>query len=118
MNRAKKTNQIRIRRARRVRHRIRGTALKPRLSVFRSGAHIYAQLIDDVSQKTLVAASSLNLRGKALKKIEIARAVGDVIGKKALEGGIKVVIFDRGRYRYHGRVRAVAEGVREAGLKM
>jgi len=108
----------RIRRHRRVRKKVRGTAERPRLSVFRSLKHIYAQIINDEEGRTLVAASSLSpeIRGMQGAKTDIARAVGRLIAQKALEKGITKVVFDRGGYKYHGRVKALAEGAREAGL--
>ncbi|WP_438313995.1 50S ribosomal protein L18 [Candidatus Caldatribacterium sp. SIUC1] len=108
----------RIRRHRRVRKKVRGTAERPRLSVFRSLKHIYAQIINDEEGRTLVAASSLSpeIRGMQGTKTDIARAVGRLIAQKALEKGITKVVFDRGGYKYHGRVKALAEGAREAGL--
>lgn len=108
----------RIRRHRRVRRKIRGTALRPRLCVFRSLRHIYAQVINDEEGRTLVAASSLSpeIRGIRGTKTEIARAVGRLIAQKALEKEIAKVVFDRGGYKYHGRVKALAEGAREVGL--
>ncbi|HHU90183.1 MAG TPA: 50S ribosomal protein L18 [Clostridiaceae bacterium] len=114
-------NEIRLRKHARVRKKIRGTAERPRLCVFRSSKHIYAQIIDDVSSTTLVAASSLDeaLKGK-LKysgNKEAAREVGKLIATKAVEKGIKNVVFDRGGYLYHGRVKELADGAREAGLE-
>lgn len=108
----------RIRRHRRVRKKVRGTLERPRLCVFRSLKHIYAQVIDDEGGRTLVAASSLSPEIRTAKgtKTEVARAVGRLIARKALEKGITRVVFDRGGYQYHGRVRALAEGAREAGL--
>jgi len=108
----------RIRRHRRVRKKVRGTAERPRLSVFRSLKHIYAQIINDEEGRTLVAASSLSpeIRGMQGTKTDIARAVGRLVAQKALEKGITRVVFDRGGYKYHGRVKALAEGAREAGL--
>jgi large subunit ribosomal protein L18 len=110
------------RRQQRVRQKVKGTQERPRLSVYRSLGHIYAQLIDDLSQKTLLSVSSLNSElGKELtekdNKIQIARKVGQYLAKKALEKGIIKVVFDRNRYIYHGRVKALAEGAREGGLK-
>jgi large subunit ribosomal protein L18 len=99
----------------RVRNKIAGTAERPRLSVFRSNKQIYVQVIDDNAQKTLVAASSLGL--EKMNKSEQATKVGELIAKKALEAGISTVVFDRNGYLYHGRVKAVAEAAREAGLK-
>lgn len=114
-------NLRRLRRHKRIRKKVFGTPERPRLCVFRSNKHIYAQIIDDTIGHTLVAASTLDpeLRGKLQKtwNIEAAREVGRLIGKRALEKGIKKVVFDRGGYKYHGRVKALAEGAREAGLE-
>jgi large subunit ribosomal protein L18 len=111
----------RKRRHLRVRKKVFGTPERPRLSVFRSNKHIYAQIIDDTKGHTLVAASTLDkeLRDKLQKTLnkEAAREVGRLIGKRALEKGIKKVVFDRGGYKYHGRVKELAEGAREAGLE-
>ncbi len=103
----------------RVRVRISGTPERPRLNVFRSLNHIYAQVIDDTVGHTLAAASSLEpaLRDWAGTKTEIARQVGRLVGERALARGIRRVVFDRGGYDYHGRVKALAEGAREAGLE-
>lgn len=111
-------NKARLRRHRRVRAKISGTASCPRLNVFRSSKHIYAQLIDDVKGVTLVAASSMDkdFEGFGGNK-EAARKVGQLIGKKAVEQGIETVVFDRGGYLYHGRVQELADGARESGLK-
>ena len=101
----------------RIRKTISGTATNPRLSVFRSNKEIYAQLIDDVNGVTLLAASS---REKEIGKgtnIEVATAVGKLVGEKALKAGFDVVTFDRGGYLYHGRIKSLAEGARAAGLK-
>lgn len=103
-------------RAARVRQIVNGTADRPRLSVFRSAAHVYAQLIDDNSGHTLVAASSKELKSKAAKT-EQSLAVGKLIASKAKEKGISAVVFDRGGNRYQGRLKALAEGAREGGLK-
>jgi large subunit ribosomal protein L18 len=100
----------------RVRAKISGTDQKPRLSVFRANQHIYAQLIDDLSGKTLAAASSLEIKSK-VKKAEIATEVGKLLAGKAKEKSISAVVFDRGGFAYHGRVKALAEGAREGGLK-
>lgn len=111
---------IRAKRRRRVRNKILGTAERPRLNVFRSLNNMYAQLINDENGTTLVAASTLSpeLKGKLENgcNIEAAKAVGNLIGKAALEKGIKEVVFDRAGYLYHGRVKALADGAREAGL--
>lgn len=93
-----------------------GTAQRPRLSVFRSGKHIYAQLIDDSTGRTLVAASSRNF-GKKDKKVNLAFEVGKLVAQKALEKKLKQVVFDRGGFAYHGRVKALADGAREGGLE-
>lgn len=106
----------REKRRKRVRKKIYGTQDRPRLSVSRSLKHIYAQLIDDDKGMTLVCASSLELDGAKGTKTEISREVGRLIGKRAIEKGILKVSFDRGGYLYHGRVKALAEGAREAGL--
>lgn len=102
----------------RIRKKISGTGAKPRLTVFRSNAEIYAQLIDDASGVTIASASSLQKDIAAQKsvKVEKSKLVGEAIGRKAGELGIKEVVFDRSGYIYHGRVKAVAEGAREAGL--
>ena len=109
-------------RRQRIQYRIRkivsGTAARPRLSVFRSNKEIYTQLIDDVSGVTLLAASSKD-KGVDVKgtSIEVALAVGKLVAEKALKAGITEVTFDRGGYLYHGRIKSLAEGAREAGLK-
>ncbi|PLV55651.1 50S ribosomal protein L18 [Thermotoga sp. SG1] len=114
-------NERRIRRHRRVRKKVFGTPERPRLCVFRSNKHIYAQIIDDTIGHTLVSASTLDpeLREKLQKtwNIEAAKEVGLLIGKRAIEKGIKKVVFDRGGYKYHGRIKALADGAREAGLE-
>ena len=99
--------------------RIFGTSLKPRLSVFRSNRYTYVQLIDDENSKTLVGVSSNDLKNqnKKLKKIEQAEEIGKLAAQKALEKGIKKVIFSRREYKYHGRIKAVAEGARKGGLQ-
>lgn len=115
-------SEARSRRRRRVRKRIRGTSEKPRLCVFRSARHIYAQIIDDTSSRTLVEASSLT---KGLhsetewsgRNVKGAAVVGAVIAERALEKGIRMVVFDRNGYLYHGRVQALSEAAREKGLE-
>ncbi|MCE5331360.1 MAG: 50S ribosomal protein L18 [Bacteroidales bacterium] len=99
-----------------IRHKVSGTALKPRLTVFRSNTQIYAQLIDDVNGVTLAAASSLGMKEKATK-IEQAAKVGALVAKVAQKAGITEVVFDRNGYLYHGRVKQLADAAREAGLK-
>ncbi len=106
----------------RVRAKVSGTAQRPRLNVFRSSAHIYAQVIDDVRGTTLVAASDLEApvkerAGDGAPKSARAKAVGEVIAERAKEAGISSVVFDRGGFLYHGRVKAVADGAREGGLQ-
>jgi len=102
-----------------IRKKIEGTAGTPRLSVFRSNSEIYAQVIDDISGKTLFAASSLekDFTKQKTNKTELAKVVGKIVGERAVKAGIGSVKFDRNGYLYHGRVKAVAEGAREAGLK-
>jgi large subunit ribosomal protein L18 len=99
-----------------IRHKLSGTAQKPRLTVFRSNTQIYAQLIDDVAGVTLASASSLGLKDK-VSKTEQAAKVGALVAKAAQEAGITEVIFDRNGYLYHGRVKQLADAAREAGLK-
>ena len=110
-------NKARLRRHKRVRGKISGTAERPRLNVYRSSANIYAQIIDDVAGVTLCAASTLDkeFEGKGSNK-EAARAVGKLIAQKAADKGITTVVFDRGGYIFHGRVKELAEGARECGL--
>ncbi len=114
-------NEIRVIRHARVRKKISGTPEMPRLSVYRSNKHIQAQIIDDVKGTTLVAASTLDPQLKAqldeVDKKGAAKLVGKLIGERAVQAGIKTVVFDRGGYVYTGRVAAVAEGAREAGLE-
>lgn len=105
----------------RVRKKVFGTQEMPRLNVFRSNKHIYAQIIDDTTWRTLVSASTIDkeLKGKAMRgcNIEASKVVGGLIAKRALEKGIKKVVFDRGGYLYHGRIKALAEAAREGGLE-
>ncbi|MBC7106443.1 MAG: 50S ribosomal protein L18 [Firmicutes bacterium] len=113
--------EMRHRRRLRVRKKVFGTPERPRLNVFRSLAHMYAQIIDDTRGVTLVAASTLSpeLRGTLARtgNVEAARAVGELLARKALEKGIRRVVFDRAGYLYHGRVKALAEGARAGGLE-
>ncbi len=111
----KNKRALALRRAARTRAAMSGTAQRPRLSVKRSAKHIYAQLIDDFRRVTLVCASDHELSAK-VKPIDAAREVGKAIAKKAAEKGIKQAVFDRGAYRYHGRVASLADGAREGGL--
>jgi len=118
---SKRAEVARQRRHRRVRKKVVGTVERPRLNVFRSLKHIYAQVIDDDQGHTLAAASTLDpeLREalNGLTKIEQAKSVGKLLGERALARGVKQVVFDRGGYQYHGRVKSLAEGSREAGLE-
>jgi large subunit ribosomal protein L18 len=112
--------ELRIRRHLRVRKQVSGNTERPRLSVFRSNIHIYAQVIDDTAGRTLVAASTTepsvasSLKGKT--KIDRAKAIGQLIAERAKDAGIEKVVFDRGGFKYHGRIQALAEAAREAGL--
>ena len=111
-------NAMRLHRHVRVRGKISGTPERPRLNVFRSNANIYAQIIDDVNGVTLVAANTLEKDFEGTTgNIEAAKKVGQIVAQRALEKGINEVVFDRNGYLYHGRVAALAEGAREAGLK-
>lgn len=116
-----KKSASRARRKRSIRKRLTGTTGRPRLSVFRSSQHIYAQVIDDTTGKTLVAASTMSgeIKGQAegKKKAEMATLVGDLVAKRCLAQDIDTVVFDRNGFIYHGRVKAVAEAAREGGLK-
>jgi len=117
MNRIKENNLKAKKRAIRVRAKLSGSAERPRLSVFRSNRYTYAQAIDDTSSKTLVSASTRQLKeGKT--KSEKATGLGMLIAKKAKEVGIKAMVFDKGSYKYHGRVKNVAEALRESGIKI
>jgi len=106
----------RIRRHKRVRAKIKGTSKRPRLCVFRSANHIYAELIDDEKKKTMASASDLKIKKKG-EKSSLASQVGKLIAQEAQEKKIKKVIFDRGGYKYHGRVKALADAARKAGLE-
>ena len=110
-------SDVRKRRHARVRTKVSGTPERPRLNVFRSNAHIHAQIIDDVNGVTLVAASSVEMKLENGSNVEAASAVGKKIAERAMEKNIKNVVFDRGGYVYHGRVKALAEAAREAGLE-
>jgi large subunit ribosomal protein L18 len=107
----------RLRRRRRVRAKVRGTAERPRLSVFRSNRGVSAQLIDDVAGRTLAAVNWTEPDLKGLQSMEQAKRVGELVAERAKAAGIEAVVFDRGGYQYHGRVRAVAEGARAGGLR-
>ena len=108
----------RHRRHRRVRKKISGTTARPRLAVYRSNRHIYAQVIDDTAGRTLAAASTLLEGVDGDDPTARAKAVGKTVAEKAKEAGIEHVVFDRGGFRYHGKVKAVADGAREAGLDL
>jgi len=112
-------NANRIKRHKRIRNKISGTGTCPRLTVYRSDAHIYAQIIDDEIGNTLVSASTLDksLDFTSTKNIEAAKKIGETIAKRAIDAGIEEVVFDRSGYIYHGRIKALAEAAREAGLK-
>lgn len=112
-----------LRRRKRVQGKVAGTALRPRLSVYRSLKHVYAQIVDDVNRQTITAAASTGKKVRALlakgaKKTEVAKLLGQELARLAKEKGITQVVFDRNRYRYHGRVKAVADGLREGGVKL
>jgi large subunit ribosomal protein L18 len=109
-------NRTRLRRATRVRSRVRGTADRPRLSVFRSNRAIWAQVIDDATGRTLACASSVNLSEDGLSKTDQAAKVGGLLAERAKAAGVVRVVFDRGSYLFHGRVKALADGAREGGL--
>lgn len=113
LNKSERRQRIQFR----IRKIVSGTAAMPRLSVFRSNKEIYAQIIDDVNGVTLASASSRDAGAAKGTNIEIAAAVGKAIAEKALKAGIDTIAFDRGGYLYHGRVKSLAEGAREAGLK-
>jgi large subunit ribosomal protein L18 len=121
MDKAKKKRLARQRRHARIRKNVHGTAERPRMCVFRSSKHIYVQVIDDTRQHTLVSASTVDpevsaeATGKA--KADQAAVVGEMIARRARDAGIEQVVFDRGGYRYHGRVKALAEAAREGGLQ-
>jgi large subunit ribosomal protein L18 len=117
MNIAKKKIITKTRRKAKIRVKIRGTAVRPRLNVFRSNTNIYAQIINDDQGITLVSAHTKEIK-LAGKKSEICFELGKALAKKALDKKIKQAVFDRGGYKYHGRVKAVAEGARESGLKI
>ena len=113
--------EIREKKHRRIRHHLNGTATTPRLAVFRSNKHMYAQIIDDTVGNTLCAASTMeaDIKAKISKTndVEAAKAVGEAVAKKALEKGITTVVFDRGGFVYHGKIQALADAAREAGLQ-
>jgi large subunit ribosomal protein L18 len=112
---SKKDRRLRIRR--RIRKTITGNGAIPRLSVFRSNKDIYAQLIDDENGKTLLSGSSLKMDAKGKTKVEVSFEVGKTLASKAKDAGIEQIVFDRGGYLYHGRIKSLAEGARDGGLK-
>jgi large subunit ribosomal protein L18 len=109
----------RKRRHHRVRKNVRGTAARPRLAVFRSNKHVYAQVIDDVAGRTVASASTMetDVKGGSTATVDAAKSVGMRVGERAKAAGVSAVVFDRGGFRYHGRVAGVADGAREAGLE-
>jgi large subunit ribosomal protein L18 len=121
MKKSHSNQAARIRRHARVRKRVNGTGERPRLAVYRSLTHIYAQVIDDVSRTTIVAASdleaSLKTKAKGQKKSDVATLVGNLVAERAKEKGVKQVVFDRGGYPFHGRIKALAEAARAGGLE-
>ena len=117
MARRDSKNIIRLRVHKRIRSRVSGTAERPRLAVFRSVKHIYAQVIDDTKGHTVVAAGSTGAESKNGGNIAGAKEIGKLVAERAKDNGIKAVVFDRGGYQYHGRVKALAEAAREAGLE-
>jgi large subunit ribosomal protein L18 len=110
--------QQRLRRRRRIRAKVRGTAERPRLSVYRSNRGIFAQLVDDDSGSTLAAVNWTEEELRSMDPMEQAKRAGEVLAKRATDAGVGSCVFDRGGYRYHGRVKALAEGAREGGLKV
>ena len=119
VDQASRRRESRIRRHRRVRKKVQGTPERPRLSVFRSRRHISAQLIDDLNGVTLASASTLeaDLRSQSGGNVEAARSVGTLIAQRALDTGVTAAVFDRGGYRYHGRVAGLADAARKTGLE-
>ena len=113
-------SEQRIRRHRRVRKKVLGTAERPRLAVFRSNKHIYVQVIDDLSGRTIASASTMEAdrRGGATATVDAAKQVGQAVAERVKAAGISAVVFDRGGFKYHGRVAAVADGARAAGLEL
>ena len=113
-------HQARLKRKKRIRKKIHGTPQRPRLSVFRSARHIYAQIVDDTAGRTLTAASTVNQQAKDApkfkNKVAAANFIGKLVGERALNQGIKEVVFDRNGFLYHGRVKSLSEGARKAGL--
>src|SRR3989344_4636473 len=119
MDKNKEKNLNRIKRHKRVRAKITGTSKLPRVAVFKSNRNIFIQIIDDVNRKTILSSKIVSVQKTKAKetKTEKASAVGEMLAKKAVEAGIKDIVFDRGGFKYHGRIKAVAEGLRKGGLK-
>lgn len=117
MNKLKVKNQREERRAKRTRAKIFGTTERPRFSVHRTNQYLYAQVIDDTSHKTLLAGSTKDIKDKG-NKVSKSVALGEALAKKAKDAGISEMIFDRGSYRYHGRVKSIAEALRNSGIKI
>ncbi len=119
MSNAKEKREARTRRHTRVRRKVRGTSERPRLAVFRSNRHLHVQVIDDVTGRTIAAASTTepDLRAAATGNVDAARTIGKLVGERARSAGVTKVVFDRGGNLYHGRVAAVADAAREAGLE-
>jgi large subunit ribosomal protein L18 len=113
-------SEHRIRRHRRVRKKVMGTAARPRLAVFRSNKHIYVQAIDDIAGRTVASASTMEveLRGGPTSTVDTSKQVGRLLGERAKAAGVSSAVFDRGGFKYHGRVAAIADGAREAGLEL
>jgi len=113
-------SEQRVRRHRRVRKKVLGTATRPRLAVFRSNKHIYVQVIDDLNGRTIASASTMEAdrRGGATATVDAAKQVGQAVAERVKAAGISAVVFDRGGFKYHGRVAAVADGARAAGLEL
>ena len=116
MSSTKTARELRERRHLRVRRKVKGTAERPRLAVFRSSKHIYVQLIDDLSGRTLASASTVS-DGAEGNKVDSAKRIGTLLAERAKAAGVETVVFDRGGFRFHGRVAAIAEAARAAGLK-
>jgi large subunit ribosomal protein L18 len=117
---AVRSAEARVKRHRRVRKKVSGTTERPRLAVFRSNRHIYAQVIDDTTGRTIAAASTAEaeLRSGSTATVDAAKAVGQLVGERAKAAGISRVVFDRGGFRYHGRIAALCDGARAAGLEV
>lgn len=113
----KNKNESRLRRKKRIRGKLAGTGDRPRLSVFRSARHIYAQVVNDADGSTLCAASTLSEKISGVHKVDAAKKVGESVARACIDKGIQAVVFDRNGFLFHGRIKALATGAREAGLK-